>query len=221
MVVTNGKESEHCPIQSGVPQGGIWSPLLYDLFVRKHAAMLWYADDTTILMRVPTGGKMMCATMLNSDLERIMKFGKKWLLEFEAKKTKAITISRKRHPSENPPIVMNGTAIAENETLEVLGFTIDSKETWSAHVDRVVKEARQRLGAIRRVKKYLNNNGVYTAYKAFVRPNIEYGSLSYWSTAKTHLAKLDQVQQHAHSLFEGLTITSLEQRREAAAVGLT
>ena len=183
--------------------------------------MLCYADDTTILMRIPTGGRTKCATMLNSDLERILYCGKKWLLKFEAKKTKAITISRKRHPIENPPLVMNGTTIAENETLEVLGFTIDSKGTWSAHVDRVVKEARQRLGAIRRVRRYFNDKGVYTAYKAFVRRKIEYGSLSYWSTAKTHQAKLDQVQQQAHSLFEGLTITSLEQRREAAAVGLT
>lgn len=39
--------------------------------------------------------------------------------------------------------------------------------------------------------------------------------------AKTHLAKLDQVQQQVHGIFEGLVIKSLEQRREAAAVGLT
>ena len=115
--------------------------------------------------------------MLNSDLERILNFGKKWLLEFEAKKTKAITISRKRDPDENPPLVMDGT-IAENETLEVLGFKIDSKGTRSAHVDRAVKEARQRLGAIRQVKGYLNDNRVYTAYKTFVQPKLEYGSLT-------------------------------------------
>ena len=51
MVVTNGERSECSQIHSGVPQGGIWSPLLFDLFVRKlpqqvqHAAMLCYADD--------------------------------------------------------------------------------------------------------------------------------------------------------------------------------
>ena len=127
VVVTNGEKSEFCQIRSGVPQGGIWSPLLFDLFVRKlprevqHAVMLFYADDTTILMRVLTGGRKTCAAMLNSDLERILNFGKKWLLEFEVKKTKAITISRKRDPDENPPLVRDGTKIAENETLEVWG----------------------------------------------------------------------------------------------------
>ena len=104
--------------------------------------------------------------------------------------------------------------IAENKTLEVLGFTLDNKGMWSAHVDRTVKEARQRLGAISRVSGHLNDNRVYTA---FVRPELEYGNLTYWSTAKTNLTKLDQVQQQAHHHFEGFAITSLEQRREEAA----
>ena len=55
-------------------------------------------------------------------------------------------------------------------------FIVESKGTWSAHIDRVVKEALQRPGAIRGVRKYLNDNGVYTVYTAFVRPKIEYGS---------------------------------------------
>ena len=41
---------------------------------------------------------------------------------------------------------------------------------WSAHVNRTVQGAQQRLGAISRVRGYLNDNGVYTAYKAFVWP---------------------------------------------------
>ena len=66
--------------------------MLLDLFVQKlprevqHAMMLCYADDTTILVKVSTGGRKTCATILNSNLERILNFGKKWLLEFETKK---------------------------------------------------------------------------------------------------------------------------------------
>ncbi|CAM9980610.1 unnamed protein product, partial [Heterosigma akashiwo] len=33
-VVANGQISERVSIKSGVPQGAIWSPLLFDLFVR-------------------------------------------------------------------------------------------------------------------------------------------------------------------------------------------
>ena len=72
---------------------------IFDLFIRglpeeaRHAAMLCY--DVTLVMRIPTGKRETGAALLSSDIERIPDFGKKWLLEFEAK-TKPITISKKR-----------------------------------------------------------------------------------------------------------------------------
>ena len=154
-------------------------------------------------------------------LERLLNYGKSWLLEFEVKKTQALTVSRKRDPNNNPPLVMDGIPIAESKTLKILGYTFDCKGLWSAHIEQTVKEARQRLGAINRVKQYLRDEGVCIAYKAFVRSKLEYRNLIYWSAAETHLAKLDRVQQQAQRLFEGVDVPSLEKRREAAAIGLT
>ena len=119
MVLTNSEISERYQIHSGVPQGGIWSPLLFDLFVWKlpqqvqHAAMLCYADNTTLLMRIPTGHREICAVLLNSDLESLLNYGKSWLLEFEVNKTQALTVSRKHDSNKNPPLVMDGIPIAE------------------------------------------------------------------------------------------------------------
>ena len=105
--------------------------------------------------------------------------------------------------------------------MNVLGYTLDRKGTWKPHIDRITTEARQRLGAIRRLRKYLDDNDTHTAYSAFIRPKLEYGNLVYWSAAETTLNKLDRVQQQAHKLFSQHSISSLEQRREVAAVGLT
>lgn len=43
----------------------------------------------------------------------------------------------------------------------------------------------------------------------------------YWGAADTNLDKLARVQQQAHNMFDQLPVSSLEHRREAAAVGLT
>ncbi|CAM9625752.1 unnamed protein product, partial [Heterosigma akashiwo] len=50
-VVANGDSSSHRSIKYGVPQGGIWLPLLFDLFIRnvpqrvRETLSLFYADD--------------------------------------------------------------------------------------------------------------------------------------------------------------------------------
>ena len=99
--------------------------------------------------------------LLNSDLEGLLNYGKSWLLEFEVKQTKALTVSRKRDPNKNPPLVMDGIL----KTLKILGYTFDSIGLWSAHIEQTVKAAHQRLGAI---NHYLKDDGTCIAYKAFV-----------------------------------------------------
>ncbi|CAM9758002.1 unnamed protein product, partial [Heterosigma akashiwo] len=56
-VASNGEISEDVGIKSGVPQGAIWSPLLFDLFVRNvpptgagssAEGLQLYADDLTL-----------------------------------------------------------------------------------------------------------------------------------------------------------------------------
>ena len=60
-----------------------------------------------------------------------------------------------------------------------------------------------------------------TAYKAFVRPQLEYGHLLYWGAAESHLVRLDRVQLQAQRLFSEIPLPTLESHRVAAAVGLT
>ena len=67
---------------------------------------------------------------------------------------------------------------------------------------------------------YFIDNCIYWAYTAFVRPKLVYDNLVYLSVAMTNLDKMHQVQQQAHNMFHQLPNSSLEQRREAAAVGL-
>ena len=58
-VVANGQISEQASIRSGVPQGAIWSPILFDLFVRnvpqhvREALRLFYADGPTSPLGLP------------------------------------------------------------------------------------------------------------------------------------------------------------------------
>ena len=116
---------------------------------------------------------------------------------------------------------MNGTSVVESDSLKFLGYILDSKGLWSAHIDYVVAQSRKRVGALRQICDYLSPVDLCTAYKAFVRLQLEYGHLLYWGAAESHLARLDRVQLQAQRLFSEIPLPTLESRRVAAAVGLT
>ena len=205
----------------------IWSPLLFDLYIRelprliRHSSIICYADDITLFQRIPRNRRVQCAADLNTDLQCLLSYGASWLLVFEPTKTQVLTVSNRRDPSSNPPVVMDGVPVVESNLLKFLGYILDSKGLWSAHIDYVVAQSRKRVGALRQICDYLSPADLYTAYKAFVRPQLEYGHLLYWSAAEGHLARLDRVQLQAQRLFNEIPLPTLESRRAAAAVGLT
>ena len=72
----------------------------------------------------------------------------------------------------------------------------------------------------------LDSRGIFTLYKAQIRPCIEYNALSLMSIAATHLQRLDAVQRHALWLVgrdgqqqeEQTRVISLDYRRDVSAL---
>ena len=74
-VVTPLDSSDHHSISAGVPQGAIWSPLLFNLYIRllpripKHSLVIGYADDHTLAIIIPRKEDRAIATAcLSADL---------------------------------------------------------------------------------------------------------------------------------------------------------
>ena len=86
-------------------------------------------------------------------------------------------------------------------------------------MDRLAKNARCKLGAIRRLRPFLDSENLKLMYTAFVRSGMEYGSVLYMGAADSHLEKLNRIQHSAQNL-GGFVIESLEERREAACLRL-
>ena len=82
-VVANAKESYLYSIQAGVPQGAIWSLMLFNLYVRQlplqvhHSHIVSYADDSTFLKVVPLRKmRKIAAEEINSVLNAIIGWGR-------------------------------------------------------------------------------------------------------------------------------------------------
>ena len=83
----------------------------------------------------------------------------------------------------------------------------------------MVSCSRQCLGCLCRILDYLDSNTLQLAYKAFIRPMMEYGNVAIMGASAIQLSKLDAVQNVATGLCQG-SFVPLQCRLHAAAVGL-
>ena len=225
-VVAHGDTSSRRSFTAGVPQGGIWSPILFNLYTRHlsaqvlHCDLFSYADDSTLIKVIPSkDDRIAAAAELNADLDRVYSWGQKWNINFEPDKCHSLCVSLKRDVELHPPLFMGALSITEVEVLKILGVHYDCKLTWSHMIDQLSTRARQRLGAIFRVGDYLGQSGLIIAYKSFVRPICEYSNVVFMGASATHLHKLDLIQRMAERLC-GVTFSSLASRRYASSIGL-
>ena len=94
-MVLDGKFSQEHPVNAGVPQGFIFGPTLFLLYINDlpddvicHIAI--YADDTTLYSKCDQVSDLWqqfeLASELESDLQDTVDWGKKWLGDFNAVK---------------------------------------------------------------------------------------------------------------------------------------
>lgn len=114
---------------------------------------------------------------------------------------------------------MGGKPIKQVDQMKLVGYTFDSRMTWGPMVDRLARKARCKLGAIRRLSKFLDPQNLKLMYTTFVRSGLEYGSVLYMGAADSHLLKLDRIQHSAQAM-GGFVVEGLGARREAACVKL-
>ena len=181
-VVIKGQKSSLGKIKAGVPQGSVLGPLLFLVYINDITNVVnnqirLFADDTTLFITVDDPHE--AALSMNIDLENINNWATKWLVNFNAQKTKSMLVSRKLE-TVNPPLFFNNVQIDEVESHRHLGILLNNKLSWHQHTDNIVTQARKRLDILHRMRYKLDRKALETLYFAFVRPLLEYGDVV-WS----------------------------------------
>ena len=78
-----------------------------------------------------------------------------------------LTVSNHRDLFSNSPVMKNGTCLVESDSLKFLGYILDSKGLWSAHIDYVITQSQKCVEAPRWICNYLSPADLCIAYKAF------------------------------------------------------
>ena len=179
-VAIDGQSSDWIGTNSGVPQGSVLGPLLFLIYINDIADnvpsdCLLYADDISLFDVVddPT----VSAVKLNSDLERICDWAKRWLVTINTSKTKCMTFSVKRFKPFHPFVLFDNEVIDEVMQHTHLGVALASNLSWKQHIFNVYERASKRANMLKGLKFKLCRNTLERLYKSLVRPVLEYADV--------------------------------------------
>ena len=211
-------------VKSGVPQGSVMGPTLFlvyinDLLDGLQSKGKLFADDVKIYATIRG---IEDSHQLQSDLNRLEEWSKKWLLKFNGEKCKVMSFGA-RNPKHD--YTLDGAKLTHSDQEKDLGVLVTTDLKPSAQVSRAAACANSMLGRLRATFTCLNEITLPLLYKALVRPRMEFAIQAWSPYLKKDIEKLEKVQRRAtkliptlahlpyHDRLKHLGLTTLEERR--------
>ncbi|KAF2343914.1 Reverse transcriptase domain [Trinorchestia longiramus] len=212
-VFMEGTYSSERIAKSGVPQGAVLSPLLfnimmYDTPVEEGICSCEYADDLAFYTQHPN--LRIATDTLQEQLAALHNWSKQWGLKINFNKTKSILFTNKRI---NPlPITVGGQQLEFTKQFKYLGVMLDSPQLRWHHQVEYLKQScapllillqsisHRHWGADRELLIYL--------YKTLIPSRLDYAAPLYGTAALSNLLQLNSIQNHCLRVATGCRKTS-------------
>jgi hypothetical protein len=167
-------------LTSGVPQGGILSPIIFTLYTAdmelwlKTSSLFNFADDTT------TDNKSKCKNEIRTGLEEdalnVLGFMASNGLVANQAKTEFLLLNEKRSDSDTLSEIKVGDTIIKRTThTKLLGVQIEESQEWGEHLKSLITSLNQRLFMIRRVSRQLPKNKLMSVVHSLWISKLRYG----------------------------------------------
>lgn len=202
----------------GTPQGSVISPLLFNLALLQLPPLLdripniqhaLYADDLTIWTNRGSIGDQQDA--LQAAVDTTDDYLRARGLTCAADKSALLVLQkrtqgRKRQPTPDPEVTLNGTPIPNTPTIRVLGVTIQSDGAGISTIHQLQGTLLQITHLIRRIAHHrqgLKEADLVRLIQALLISRITYGT-PYLALKNSEIQKLDTIIRQAYKLALGL-----------------
>jgi hypothetical protein len=218
-VKVNGAESEESVVESGVPQGTILGPCLFNIHIddidvcaENLTEIKKFADDTKAYRTIRG---MEDKEKLQRALTNMCEWAVKWGMEFNTAKCKVMHIGTN---NAHYQYLMNDEQLGTTDSERDLGVIVEKSLKPSAQCKKAATKAKMVLNQITKNFHYRDRRHFLNLYKQYVRPHLEFASPAWSPWAHTDIQMLEKVQEQALKRTTGLIGRTYQER--CAEVGL-
>ena len=192
--------SSMLPISSGVPQGSILAPVLFQVFINDllhtslNSNVHAYADDTTYYISGTNSQSL--ETLIASDIGQIERWCYTKKMVINAAKSHYLVVNSPTSLSLS--ININGNSLEQRETSKLLGLTLNDSMTWTNHIQTMSNKISSNLRLFYNIRHLMNFNTARQFYYNFIHSYLIYGlHLYYPMTPIKHTDILFKLQKRA------------------------
>ena len=197
--------SDPIPIEYGVPQGSILSPLLFSIYVNDLPEAPWncstecYVDDTKLFVSFHSQDTQRIVEEMNEDLLGVRNWCFRNRILLNPDKTKLIVFGSQQMTSKLHEFRLSllGKDVSPVQSAKDRCVILDSNLTFDDHIKTTVSECITRLAQISRVKHCLDRTSLLTTLNTLVFSKQYYCSNVWANTTEKNIQKLQAVQNFA------------------------